>query len=106
MPLLLLYNTGDENLQELESMSEKEREKVEIVDLAWDFGEDHLVVSFGHGKMAMIDFNGLTAEKTQWKFYFERQKQGNSVVEWLEDRSGDFMTSTSKVGIIKVFNVA
>jgi hypothetical protein len=91
---------------DLEKMTIDEREMVGIEDMAWDHGEDHLMVSFAHGKMGMIDFNGFSKEKTTWKFIYERQKQGNHCISWRENRSGDFVTSSRKMGIIKIFNVA
>ena len=87
-------------------MSEAERKKLDVTDLQWDSGEDHLLVAFGNGKLAMVNFEGFSAEKTVWKHIYERQKQGVNAIAWAEDRSGDFMVTSKKVGIVKVFNVA
>lgn len=65
---------GEEELLEVENMSETERKMVEVTDLAWDHGEDHLMVAFGHGKLAMINFEGFSSDKAVWKFLYERQK--------------------------------
>ena len=45
---------------------------VEIVDISWDKGEDHLLVGLGDGRLAMIDFNGFTEDQSGWKFTYER----------------------------------
>lgn len=72
MPVLNLESMGEEELLEVENMSEEERKKGDVTDMSWDSGEDHLMVSFGNGKLAMINFDGFTSEKAVWKFLFER----------------------------------
>jgi hypothetical protein len=44
--------------------------------MAWDRGEDHLIVSYSNGLMGMVDFNGFENDQTIWKIQFERQSVG------------------------------
>lgn len=82
-------------------MSNEELAMVEVLDIAWDEGENHLMVSFAHGKMGMIDFNGFGEGETEWKFIYERVKQGNHGIIWKDDRSGDFLTYSRKLGVLR-----
>jgi len=54
----------------------------------------------------MIDYNGFAPGATSWRFSYERQKTGNDTVEWLADKSGNFISSSRKVGVIRLWNVA
>jgi len=76
-----------------------------VSDLAWDEGEDNIVVSFNDGMVVLITYEGLE-EKTQVRMYYERQSVGASHIMWKGDKSGDFFTSSRKVGALRVFNVA
>jgi hypothetical protein len=40
--------------------------------MAWDQGENHLMVSYANGSMAMVDFGGFEPGNTEWKFIYER----------------------------------
>lgn len=53
---------------------------LEVADMAWDLGEDHLLVVNKHGQIGMIDFNGFAAGDTKWRFAYETQKTGNDTV--------------------------
>lgn len=37
---------------------------------------------------------------------FEKQQAGISKVQWLDNISGDFITASSKVGALRIFNAA
>lgn len=79
----------------------------EITDMAWDKNEDHLIVSFGNGAMAMVDYGGFNEGQTNWKVMYEPQKSNKvNNIMWKDDKSGDFLTSTRRVGAIRVWNVA
>jgi len=54
----------------------------------------------------MIDFGGLNPEQTQVRFAYERQAVGVSCLCWRDDKSGDFVTASKKVGVIRLWNVA
>ena len=55
----------------LEELDLEEAKDNEIVDLAWDENEDHLIVAFDNGGMAMLDFDGFDEGKSNWKFLYE-----------------------------------
>jgi WD40 repeat protein len=76
-----------------------------VADLSWDQGEDHLLVAFNDGSLFMIDFNGLGAG-TELKFYYVKQSVGINCISWRDDKSGDFITTTRKVGALRLWNVA
>ncbi|CDW86163.1 wd repeat-containing protein 17 [Stylonychia lemnae] len=77
-----------------------------VSDLAWDPNEDHLLVSFNDGSQAMIDFNGFIPASTILRFTYEKQSVGVNNICWRDDKSGDFITSTRKVGTLRLWNVA
>lgn len=43
-----------------------------VMDLAWDPNEDHLLVAFTDGSMAMIDFNGFDPKNTTMRMAYEK----------------------------------
>lgn len=77
-----------------------------VVDLSWDPNEDHLLVAFQDGSQVMVDFNGFTEGQTQLRFTYEKQSVGINCICWRDDKSGDFITSTKKVGTLRLWNVA
>eukprot|EP00347_Sterkiella_histriomuscorum_P001098 403373336 len=77
-----------------------------VIDLSWDPNEDHLLIAFNDGSMAMIDFNGFDTQQTIMRMAYERQSVGVNCICWRDDKSGDFITSTKKVGTIRLWNVA
>jgi len=63
-----MYAEQEDMIREvLEDMFLTEEEKKDmhasdqsaVVDLAWDQGEDHLIVSYANGGMGMLDFGGF-----------------------------------------------
>lgn len=68
-------------------------------------------MALSNGQLAMIVFNGFKGEedegeKTKWKFVYQRQSVGVNCIAWKDDKSGDFVTSTRKVGALRYWNVA
>lgn len=57
----------EEEMQEL-----IQKDACEMTDMAWDQGEDHLMVAYSNGVMAMVDFGGFEEGKTEWKFVYEK----------------------------------
>ena len=57
----------DMTLDEEEKEFEMKKLQVEVSDMAWDQGEDHLMVSYANGQMGMVDFGGFEEGKTEWK---------------------------------------
>jgi WD40 repeat protein len=80
---------------------------IDVSDMSWDANEDHLIVAFSNGALAMLDFGGFEEGQSAWKFLYEAQKVNkvNKIV-WRDDKSGDFITSSRKVGALKIWNVA
>jgi hypothetical protein len=78
----------------------------EITDMAWDQGEDHLMVSYSNGNLVMVDFGGFEEGKTEWKFVYEQQQMKVNKIAWREDKSGDLITSSRKVGALRLWNAA
>ncbi len=57
---------------DIKEMEEQDKvEEKEIVDLAWDENEDHVIVGFGNGAMAMLDFGGFDGQEGNWKLLYE-----------------------------------
>lgn len=54
----------------------------------------------------MVDFNGFHPESTVLRQFYDRQSVGINCITWREDKSGDFITSSRKVGAIRIWNVA
>jgi hypothetical protein len=77
------------------------KNKLPIEDLAWYIGENYVLVSYIDGSMRLFEM-----ENEEEKFSFERQGAGNKSLCWINNMSGDFITSTDKVGALRIFNVA
>jgi glycerol uptake facilitator-like aquaporin len=41
------------------------------MDMAWDENEDHVIVAFGNGAMAMLDFGGFDGQQGNWRFLYD-----------------------------------
>lgn len=54
----------------------------------------------------MVDFAGFEEGKTQWKFIYERQTVGVTSIVWKDDKSGDFISASKKLGALRIWNVA
>ena len=73
--------------------------------MMWDPNEDNLLVSFGDKSISLITFQGLDDQTfISKKFGCQNQQYENML--WLPDKSGDFLTSSAKVGVIQLWNVA
>mmetsp|Transcript_39467 Transcript_39467/g.51662 ORF Transcript_39467/g.51662 Transcript_39467/m.51662 type:complete len:199 (-) Transcript_39467:2979-3575(-) len=76
-----------------------------IEDLAWDPQEDNLICSFADQGMCLISFQGFT-EQTRVVKRFEPQAHSINNIVWMTDRSGNFVTSNDKIGVVQYWNVA
>lgn len=72
-----------------------------VVDLLWNPGEDVFLALFSLGTLRLY---GQT-EKNH-KMQFEAQTSGISKVSWMDNVSGDFITTSVRVGAIKIWNAA
>jgi hypothetical protein len=77
-----------------------------VTELSWDPNEDNLIVSCQDGSMAMITFQGMSAEQTFIANKFENQPNNMTNIVWTTDKSGNFLTSNEKVGTLLMWNVA
>ncbi len=76
-----------------------------ILSIAWDPFEDHIIISLQEGTAVLVNYS-TNAELCNVIQVFERQAQGINFISWYEDKSGDFISGSSKVGAIRVWNVA
>jgi len=76
-----------------------ESDEVAIEELQWDPFEDNLLVSFGDGSLNMISFQGLSSDSKVVQTF---QRQSNTVTNilWSNDKSGNFLTASSKQGVL------
>ena len=55
--------------------------------------------------MCLISFQGFT-EQTRVVKRFDLQPQVVNNIVWMTDRSGNFVTSNDKIGVVNYWNVA
>ena len=79
--------------------------QLRIEDMAWDPQEDNLLVSFGDKGMCLISYQGFSPETRVVKRFDPPQHVVNNIA-WMPDRSGNFVTTNEKVGIVLSWNVA
>ena len=77
----------------------KEDEIDAICDLAWNPGEDILIVVHASGKMRLY-----TKDATTPSIKFEKQTNLITSVGWVDALSGDFITSSLSVGALRLWN--
>jgi WD40 repeat protein len=84
---------------------------VEVIDegvinnIAWDPFEPNVLIGFSTGNMCLIRYDGLT-ESTQVQLRFEEMSSGIDSMAWMRDKSGNFVTTSKKMGILRIWNVA
>ena len=78
---------------------------MKIEDMAWDPQEDNLIVSFADKGMCLVSFQGFTDQTRVVKRFDEQPYAINNIV-WMTDRSGNFVTSNEKIGVLQYWNVA
>jgi hypothetical protein len=69
--------------------------------MAWNYGEDVFIVVLSNGAMYLF-----SQEEEYPKMVFDRQNIGISTVTWLDNISGDFLTSSRKTGALRIWNAA
>lgn len=72
-----------------------------IVDITWSLSEDLFLVLYSDGNMRMYAF-----DVPEPQLYFEKQATGISSAQWVDTMSGDIITSTIKVGALRLWNAA
>lgn len=80
--------------------SEKDHE-LAIEDICWSLSEFLFLVVYSDGSMRLYEF-----EVPEPQIVFERTSTGISSVSWLDTMSGDFLTATTKVGALRLWNAA
>ena len=90
----------DVNTQQVTPVKVWEKESVE--DLEWFHGEDYVLVAFSDGSMWVYDY----ANPDSAEVFFSSNNQTINSLSWVNDKSGDFITSSKKVGALKIWNVA
>lgn len=73
-----------------------------VTDAQWDpLSEDYLLVSFQDGSLALYDVSSSTEIHT-----FDIQSQPVKSIAWAKAQPGNFLTSTERVGVLKLWNVS
>jgi WD40 repeat protein len=72
-----------------------------VVDLAWNPGDNLLIALFENGRMCMFSVESLTLA-----IIFEKQPTGISSCQWVDNISGDIITSTNKVGALRLWSAS
>ena len=88
---LFIYHTPSEFLETTEH----------LIDAEWNPGEDVFITLSNQGKIYLY-----AIDEAPIKMEFERQTGGISKVCWLDNVSGDFATSSAKMGTLRVWNAA
>ena len=103
MQQTLTEELGIEDIREDIQIDENE---VCIKDLQWDPFEDNLLVLFGDNSMSLVTFQGLDSQTFIAKKFQNSDRDEIDQILWLFDRSGNFITSNKKIGVIQLWNVA
>ena len=72
-----------------------------VKDLAWNPGEDVFLAHYDDGQILLYN-----QEEPYPKMEFENLNVGVSKVVWMDNVSGDFLTSSAKVGALRLWNAA
>ena len=73
----------------------------EVCDIKWNPGEDVFVIYYATGNMSLYAMGSSEANVV-----FEPQSNQISSLAWMDNVSGDFVTSTNKVGALRMWNAA
>lgn len=73
-----------------------------VTDAQWDpLSEEYLLVAFGDGSLTLFDAS------TQREVHsFDKQPQGIKSLAWARAQPGNFVTSTDRVGVLRLWNVS
>lgn len=72
-----------------------------VVDLYWNPGEDNFLALFSDSNLILY-----AQDEKQPKVQFELQPSGISRVSWLDTVSGDFLTASTRIGVLRLWNAA
>lgn len=81
--------------------SHEHKNKISVEDVAWYQGENYALAAYEDGSMFVFE-QGVAAPRSK----FERQTSGVQSLLWINDKSGDFITTSRTVGALRVWNVA
>ena len=76
-------------------------ENYSIEDAQWHPAENYFIASYCDGTIKLFEGFKETAS-----YEFEAQNTGVKAMNWLNDRSGDFLTSSLKAGVLKMWNAS
>ena len=76
-------------------------EGLPVDDAQWNPAENYLLVGYRDGTLKLFEADKTTASVT-----FERQSTGVRCIQWMYNMSGDFITSSEKVGALRVWNAS
>jgi len=91
-----IFILNDINTKEIKKVFADESLSEMITDLEWNPGEDILALTFLKGNIKLFSMSTNEIQMT-----FEKQSLGASSITWLDNISGDFLTSSVKVGALK-----
>ena len=75
--------------------------KIGVEDIQWNPGENYIMASYEDGSMKLFEM-----DMEEERFSFERQGAGIKSISWIGNMSGDFLTSTDKIGAFKIWNAS
>ena len=78
---------------------------LDIVSMEWDPNENNLLVALSDGTINLVVYNGFDSS-TAVTMTFDRLNVGVNGILWKDDKSGNFLTYSKKVGAIREWNVA
>lgn len=84
----------------------KVRARGAVTDLDWDPNEDNLISVFADGSMALISFQGVDSATRVVKRWETQGGISIDLLQWIPDRSGDFVTASKNSPVICRWNVA
>ncbi len=90
----------DLGLSDIRDRVEIDPDEVVIKDMQWDPFEDNLLVVFGDNSMNLITFQGLDEQTFIAKKFDRLDGVEIDKIKWLKDRSGNFITTSKKVGLL------
>ena len=73
--------------------------------MQWDPYEENLLVACSDSKICLISFNGLD-NRTCVKQRFDSTSAIQTNLFWTSDKSGNFVTSSEKFGVVTIWNAA
>ena len=77
------------------------RHTAAVEDVAWYKGESYALAAYSDGTMHVFE-----QDWNKPRNVFERQSNGAQSALWINNKSGDFITTSRSVGALKIWNVA